>query len=551
MDLLSRGKEHTRPGIPEWLALVVYTAVVAWEEIHHVPWADEAQSWLIARDSTLAQLFLNRLHYEATPGLWHLLLWAFAHLHGSYSGLHWLTAAIGIVTAWIILRYSPFSLPIRILLPLGFSFVLQTAVIARSYNLVPLLAFVLCMLLSARRPRPIAFALTAGLLANTSLFAALMSAGFVAAYVVVTMKRKTTADTTPISPARWAAAGVTVLLLWIAAAWTALPAPDLSYGMGPRLASHGAYVRLVSKVTGIAFAPVQVSALPQPSTPTPSPRASHRTPLDRLLTQALMASSIIFYTVSQSNLLAALFYLLSLLWVVRHKATWTLLPFAATFLGARFLGFSEHHIVLLWASLIAGLWMAVDAECHLKGTAKPSTWDNALGVVLLLVAVEQVCWTVSALRLETGGPFDGSRQTAMFIGQQGAGQPIAGFDFYTVAVNAYFENPVFFNQSSAFWPWSRLRDSDLKLAATIEKKPRFVVLGDSYFGQSMLVNQVEPAIAPGSQNGSVSAVPSILSYLVAHGYRQTHEFCGIQPAHFSYSEKICEEIWEPEATTRP
>ncbi len=44
---------------------------------HHEPWADEAQSWLIARDNhTLAGL-LYAVKYEGTLPVWHLLLKAF------------------------------------------------------------------------------------------------------------------------------------------------------------------------------------------------------------------------------------------------------------------------------------------------------------------------------------------------------------------------------------------------------------------------------------------------------------------------------------------
>lgn len=41
---------------------------------YHEPWADEAQSWLIAREATISEILFTVERYEGTPPLWHLLL---------------------------------------------------------------------------------------------------------------------------------------------------------------------------------------------------------------------------------------------------------------------------------------------------------------------------------------------------------------------------------------------------------------------------------------------------------------------------------------------
>ncbi len=77
-----------------WFAFIAWllcVSVLAWR---HEPWADEAQAWLIAKDSSVLNLFLNQLRYESTPGLWHLLLMPFAKLGAPY----WTMAALSIAS---------------------------------------------------------------------------------------------------------------------------------------------------------------------------------------------------------------------------------------------------------------------------------------------------------------------------------------------------------------------------------------------------------------------------------------------------------------------
>ena len=53
---------------------MLYALLSAFTAYRHEPWADEAQSWLLARDAGLIQLWTKLLHYEGTPGLWQTLL---------------------------------------------------------------------------------------------------------------------------------------------------------------------------------------------------------------------------------------------------------------------------------------------------------------------------------------------------------------------------------------------------------------------------------------------------------------------------------------------
>ena len=56
-------------GRVEAAVLALYAVVLAVAIPFHEPWADEAQAWVLARDSSLWEIFRYRLHYEGTPAL--------------------------------------------------------------------------------------------------------------------------------------------------------------------------------------------------------------------------------------------------------------------------------------------------------------------------------------------------------------------------------------------------------------------------------------------------------------------------------------------------
>lgn len=57
---------------------ISYALLLGFGITHHEPWFDEAQAWLLARDSTPLDLINRHLRYEGSPGLWHFILSIFA-----------------------------------------------------------------------------------------------------------------------------------------------------------------------------------------------------------------------------------------------------------------------------------------------------------------------------------------------------------------------------------------------------------------------------------------------------------------------------------------
>lgn len=122
------------------LAFVLYIAIIAIVMCFHEPWFDEAQSWLIARDSSLADIISVRTHYEGHPPFWNLLL-AIAAKNGvpyefGIKGIQLVGASL--LGAWLIFK-SPFkstSSLATFLIPFTYFACFQYGVTSRPYALL-------------------------------------------------------------------------------------------------------------------------------------------------------------------------------------------------------------------------------------------------------------------------------------------------------------------------------------------------------------------------------------------------------------------------------
>lgn len=132
----------------------------------HEPWFDEAQAWLIARDSGLYDLLAHRVRYEGTPGLWHVILWIAIRVGLPYSKLYLLSASLGIGGAAIVLWRAPFPPWMRVGIIFSYFFAYQFSVLARSYSVDLVLVPLLALWYPRRTEQPLRYAVAIGLLAN-------------------------------------------------------------------------------------------------------------------------------------------------------------------------------------------------------------------------------------------------------------------------------------------------------------------------------------------------------------------------------------------------
>ena len=143
--------------------------------LRHEIWRDEAQAWLLARDSdSLMALFLSS-RYEGHPLLWHFcLFWLAKVSHSSLmmQGFNWILA---IASVSLMITRSPFSRLQRGLIIFGYFFIYEYTILSRSYGMGVFFVFLFCTLYCRKRPGYWGLTAVLVLLANTSIFGLLLS----------------------------------------------------------------------------------------------------------------------------------------------------------------------------------------------------------------------------------------------------------------------------------------------------------------------------------------------------------------------------------------
>jgi hypothetical protein len=156
------------------IVFVAYAALTLWVTLHHEPWRDEADTWLIARDATLGETLRIPAH-RGVPLLWDFLLRPFAKAGVPYLAQQLLNLACMWGAVLLLMRSRAFPPLLKIVFPFSFYASYEYAAIARPYALLTLLLFAMAECWRTRGEKPVRLAIVLALLANVTvhgLFAA-------------------------------------------------------------------------------------------------------------------------------------------------------------------------------------------------------------------------------------------------------------------------------------------------------------------------------------------------------------------------------------------
>ncbi|HVS32414.1 MAG TPA: hypothetical protein VMS98_13300 [Thermoanaerobaculia bacterium] len=145
--------------------------------LRHEPWCDEADSWLLMRDGGVSTM-LSRTGYAGTPALWYLLIAPLARAGLPYEAQALLNLALAWAAVLVFLVWSPFPRLAQVLFVFSYFAAYEYAVLARPYALMLLLLFSIAAMWARRAEHPVAVAIAAALLANTT------SHGLIIAFVL-------------------------------------------------------------------------------------------------------------------------------------------------------------------------------------------------------------------------------------------------------------------------------------------------------------------------------------------------------------------------------
>lgn len=571
----------------EWITLASYCFILTRVLPVHAPWSDEAQAWLIARDSSLWQILAHRLHYEGAPPLWHLLLHLFYLAHGTYAGIGWFGALFAVAGMAVWLRWSPFPLPIRLLLPFTFFFLYQYAIIARSYTLFALLAFTLCALYL--RKQHIVFAFVAALLANLCI-QGLLLAGIILCFYLVDLYRAQTfailpdpkqlasffifdlyrtrrMQTVPQQRRQLLLAGMLFTGLVVIGVFVAYPAPDNDFpaAVGGGGVIHDLMAEIIEHLPrSLPDSLPDLYLYPLPDPPKPSVltdpmgwaawQIDYRPIVDdeghygsqsfgsQVLEFVIGALSQVTWPISTSNLFACTFFAVLITWLYRRRALYALLPWAVLIFVGQILWVADQHAGMLLIALLAGIWIAVERP---QTRAAPFLLERSFLALFVLMLLLQMQWSWYCIHREFDDSYDPSQAMAGYMKEHPVART-AGFHFYITAIEPYFKTNPFFNTRTTYWAWSYFSDPDSHHRPMIAAHPDRVILTEEFPGTSQMRNQWAPVTRDQTpEEEQILPRDWVAKNLWARGYRETHRFCGERFARLGTSERDCDIVFEP------
>jgi hypothetical protein len=413
------------------LIFAVYVSLLAATVSRHEPWMDEAQSWLLASDFTVTDLFVKYLRYEGHPSLWYLILILPAKFGLPYFTVNVLSALFAALGVGLFLRYSPFPIIIKILFPFSYFAFFQYAVVARSYCLIPLILFLIAINYKRKLEHPYLYILLLCLLANVSVHTFLMAGTFLFVHLL------------------------DVLKVW--------------RHMDKRLKiHHGAAVVIFGLIS------VQLVLLLAP-------------PPDQVFAQGINLSIVNFFEVSkrmyagslvldeanwiiglQSGISLAIF--IATLFFLRQKKLILLyvlpLLLILTFLAVKYSNlWHEGILFFLW---IFVLWVGFDKD------KTEETSKTAKTVLVLMTAVlgVQVYWSAYAAYNDFHHNYSGSFQVAEYIkANRLENRKIFASGWKSVAIQPYFNANIFYNYNNnsnmRIWFWSTQNQTEVGINPSI------------------------------------------------------------------------------------
>jgi hypothetical protein len=410
---------------PNWeqigngVVLLLYSAVALFTVRYHEKWADEAQAWLIARDLDLKTMWFHELRYEGSPGLWHTILWIAQHwFHLPYASLGYIGVAFAIAGVAVLVYKAPFPWYVR--WPLAFTYVMvyQYAVIARPYNLLPLLCFLVAIFFKDIK-HPVRMTVVLVLLANLTLHGTLLAACFGLLYLMEAIKVWPALDENVRNHYFICAAVMvfTFLLIFI----ILKPTPDIE-----------------EFALKNEFAHLSEQARQQMNLATPW----------RKFTTITSGAFLDYFAPS------ALFLVLCGAWFYfRRRLFIFVLPVGVMLAVYAVIHGAAHHHGTAFVAAITAFWIAWPSRKGNADSAPRETWITRTGVGLLVCLCVVNIWDAAVvIKREYLFPYSGAEDAANYLKSVGADRGhIFGLLYGVVAVQAYFDHKIFDNLPTGYF----------------------------------------------------------------------------------------------------
>lgn len=384
--------------------------------VHHEPWADEAQAWLIARDCSYFDIIFHISKYEGTPSLWFCILRTLQHFHFRYELLYiipWICSCIG---AWIFIFKSKLPPIIRYLFPFTYFIFYQYTIIARNYSLLfPMMGFV-ALSYPKRLTNPYRYAILLMLLSSISAQAFVL--GFtLTGFWLFDFYKKYNKQIKNYLPC-----GITFLFLILTVLVVKKPADCV-------VLVHIEWTKLFSKellnilVNGYFYEAKNFVFY-----------------IQFLIVLCLYLFSAKTFCKNRNQLLFFAGLNLAIIWVLTTVLC------------------QLWHSGFLITTLIFSLWLIYNENSNPKITFKEC---KTFYSILLFIFLTHILWTIKCSNFDMHNNYDASKATAEFIKKNHLeSTKILGVGYAIVSVQPYFDKNIFINFPKAYYTWDMKNMSD-------------------------------------------------------------------------------------------
>lgn len=245
------------------LVLAAYIALNVMTVLHHEPWRDEAQPWMLARDAGFMDLLFREIPAQRHPSLWYLVLIPFAKSGLPYDTLFFLNIALMAAALAVFLFRAPFSRATKYIFAFSYYMFFEYSIIARNYTLGVLFLILTAVFYSSRNRRPRLYALCLFALFQSTYLCFTAAASLAGFFLYETWRKKVLSKERLTALVLIAAGGV-----WAFLTGSTLPAGHPEYGIpfegnwqGPFLGLAQGFIPFLQRVPDGLIIAIALSAL--------------------------------------------------------------------------------------------------------------------------------------------------------------------------------------------------------------------------------------------------------------------------------------------------
>ena len=429
--------------------------------LRHEMWRDELQAWLLAKEQMSFGDLARAGRYDKHPMAWFIGLFLLGRLTGSPLAMQLFHVGLAALSAWLVLRFAPFSRVQKALLIFSYYLFFEYNIISRNYALGVLSLFLSCVFFTREPTKLLLSAACLFVLANTSVYGLILALAAGAVMLVEVLSDQSMRKKWVSYAALFlVCAGGLLCILYLR------PVPDASYDQASK--THTAFAAgLLSTV--LRTLPRSYLPMPRPTFHFWNTNLLEKAP-SNLPVNATSALLILIFAVAllRKSRTALAFYGLSTAGIL-----------AWTYIGS--VGFARHfgHLFL---ALIAALWLARGSADPTKvlsaQTGRRPAGSMVLSRILTAIFAVQAAGGLFAAGMDIVHPFSQAKAVAGYIKQKGyADLPIVGeMDYLMTPVSGYLGRKVYFvrgERLGSYVKWDLKRFQDVSPQLILERAEQF------------------------------------------------------------------------------